>query len=178
MVYFMMANGFEEAEALVPFDILNRCGLDSTLVSFEQTEVVEGAHGIKVICNLLVKDLDLSDAECIVFPGGGLGTENLDNSEYTDGILKSAVEKDLLIGAICAAPSVLGKRGYLKGLKATCYPGFEEYLIDADVTGERLAVNDKIITAKGAGAAYEFGYALASALKNPEIAQTVKEKIY
>lgn len=178
MVYFMMANGFEEAEALVPFDILTRCGLDCKLVSFSTDNVVEGAHGIKVICDINVDSLDLTNAECVVFPGGGLGTENLDKSDKTDYVLKYATDNDLLIGAICAAPSILGKRGLLKGLKATCYPGFEEYLLGADVINERIACNDKIITAKGAGAAYEFGYALASSLKDSNIAQTVKEKIY
>ena len=178
MVYFMMANGFEEAEALVPFDILTRCELGCKLVSFTEDKIVEGAHGIKVICDMNVEELDLSDAECIVFPGGGLGTENLDKSDKTNNILKFALDNNLLIGAICAAPSILGKRGILKGLKATCYPGFEEYLIGADIVNERVACNDRIITAKGAGAAYEFGYALAHALGCGNLAQTVKEKIY
>ena len=178
MVYFMMANGFEEAEALVPFDILNRCGLDCKLVSFAENEIVEGAHGIKVICDMKVNELDLSDAECVIFPGGGLGTENLDKAKETDGILKYSSDHGLLIGAICAAPSILGKRGYLKGLKATCYPGFEEYLVGAEVVNERVVCAGKFITAKGAGAAYEFGYALGSILKDSKTAQTIKEKIY
>ena len=178
MVYFMMAEGFEESEALVPFDILTRCGMSCRLVSFAESEIVVGSHGIKVVADLMLKDFDLSDAECIVFPGGGRGTENLDTNPRTDLILKEAVNSKVLIGAICAAPSILGKRGYLKGLKATCYPGFEKYLIGADIKTDRVVCNDRIITAKGAGAAYDFGYALGSYLTNEKTAKEVIEKIY
>ena len=178
MTYFMLANGFEEAEALVPFDILTRCGIDCSLVSFEDSNVVTGSHRIKVITDLMIDDLNLSDAECIVFPGGGLGTENLDKNHHTDKILKEATERGLLIGAICAAPSILGKRGYLKELRATCYPGFEKYLIGCDVSSDRVVCTPNIITAKGAGAAYDFGYALASRLKDDTTAAEVIRKIY
>jgi 4-methyl-5(b-hydroxyethyl)-thiazole monophosphate biosynthesis len=174
----MMADGFEEAEALVPFDILTRCGLSCNLVSFSETEIVKGSHGISVVANMMLKDLDLSDAECIVFPGGGMGTENLDKNTEIDNIIKKAVDKGIIIGAICAAPSVLGKRGYLKGLKATCYPGFEKYLAGAEISSDRVVCSGKIITAKGAGAAFDFGYALASRLKDENTAKEVIRKIY
>ncbi|MBQ6051844.1 MAG: DJ-1/PfpI family protein [Clostridia bacterium] len=178
MIYFMMADGFEEAEALVPFDILTRCGLSCKLVSFTDSNIVRGSHGIRFIADLMLSDLDLSDADCVVFPGGGVGTQNLDNDPKTDEILKTAFNNKILIGAICAAPSVLGKRGYLNGVKATCYPGFEKYLYGADVSSDRVVCSGNIITAKGAGAAYDFGYALASYLKDSKTAEEVKEKIY
>ena len=178
MTYFMLANGFEEAEALVPFDILTRCNVQCSLVSFEESNVVQGSHGIRIIADMMLSDLDLSDAECIVFPGGGLGTENLDKNKCTDVILKEAFKRNLLIGAICAAPSILGKRGYLKGLKATCYPGFEKFLLGADVSSDRVVCTNTIITAKGAGAAFDFGYALAAYLKDENTAKEVIGKIY
>ncbi len=178
MTYFMLANGFEEAEALVPFDILTRCEINCCLVSFEESNLVTGSHGIRVLADMMLKDMDLSDAECIVFPGGGVGTENLDKNPYTDIILKEATERNLLIGAICAAPSILGKRGYLKGLKATCYPGFEKHLIGSEISTDRVVCAQKIITAKGAGAAYDFGHALASHLKDEHTANEVIRKIY
>ncbi len=178
MVYFMMADGFEEAEALVPFDILTRCGLSCKLVSFASTEVVTGAHSVKVVCDMMLSDLDLSKVECVIFPGGGKGTENLDSEPLTNRILEVVFSKGVLVGAICAAPSILGKRGYLKGFNATCYPGFEQYLNDANVMNERVVCCKNVITAKGAGAAYEFAYAIASKLKDPQTAQNVKEKIY
>ncbi len=178
MVYFMMADGFEEAEALVPFDILTRCGLLCKLVSFTETNTVTGSHGIRVVADLMLSDIDLSDADCVVFPGGGLGTENLDYNPKTDEILNFAFDNKILIGAICAAPSILGKRGYLNGVSATCYPGFEKFLYGANVSSKRVVCDGNIITAKGAGAAYDFGYALASYLKDSKTTEEVKEKIY
>ena len=178
MVYFMMADGFEEAEALVPYDILTRCGLTCKLVSITDQNVVTGSHGIRVLSDLTNKNINLSEVDCIVLPGGGIGTKNLDESKFVDSVLKYAFDSNLIICAICAAPSILGKRGYLNGVKATCYPGYEKYLTGALLNGDRVVCDGNIITAKGAGAAYEFGAAIASILKDPQTSKSVIEKIY
>ena len=92
MVYFMMADGFEEAEALVPYDILTRCGLTCKLVSITDQNVVTGSHGIRVLSDLTNKNINLSEVDCIVLPGGGIGTKNLDESKFVDSVLKYAFE--------------------------------------------------------------------------------------
>jgi len=178
MIYFFIAPGFEEAEALVPFDYLCRANKKCVLVSFSDSLTVSGSHGIKVVCDMMSADLDISDAECIVFPGGGDGTKNLDKHPMTDKILEKAVKMNIYIAAICAAPSILGKRGLLEGKNAVCYPGFEKYLNGAKISGNRVVADGKIITAKGAGAAYDFGYTLACLLADKNAADTIKERIY
>ena len=177
MTYFMLANGFEEAEALVPFDILTRCEINCCLVSFEESNLVTGSHGIRVLADMMLKDMDLSDAECIVFPGGGVGTENLDKNPYTDIILKEATERNLLIGAICAAPVVLAKEGLLQEKRATCYPDKAEELGDSYVD-EDVVVDLPFVTGKSAGVAQQFALQLIEELRGKEAADEVAAKVY
>jgi len=174
MVYIFLANGFEECEALCPWDILKRGGVDVSLVSVNPVLAVTGAHGITVVADKTLSEIRAEDAEMLVFPGGMPGTSNIDADVRTDALVNYAVKNGLYIGAICAAPMILGKRGVLCGKKATCFPGFEEYLVGAELSSERVVKDGKIITSKGAGAAYEFGFELLSVLKGSETAKKVK----
>jgi 4-methyl-5(b-hydroxyethyl)-thiazole monophosphate biosynthesis len=107
------------------------------------------------------------------------GSTNLDNSKTVDAALKAASKNDAFLCAICAAPLVLGKRGYLQGKKAVCYPGFENFLEGAEVQTDCGVVRDcKVITAKGMGVALEFGLALVTALKDAETAAKIKASIF
>lgn len=161
-ICLFLANGFEETEAIAPLDLLRRTGADIFTVGIGGKEVV-GAHGIT-----LVADLDdgetLPECDAVVLPGGMPGTINLERSETVSKTVDSVAKKGGYLCAICAAPSVLGKKGLLKGKRATCYMGFEETLVGATVTGELVETDGRVITAKGAGAAVEFGLAIVEAI--------------
>ena len=174
MVYVFLAEGFEEVEALAPVDILRRAGLSVQTVGIGGRTVV-GAHGITVEADVAEDDLSFADVQAIVLPGGMPGTKNLDASQTVDKALSLAVEKNWVIAAICAAPSVLGHRGLLKGIRATCFPGFEKELAGAILTNEAVVTDGRIVTARGAGVALEFGFRLVDLLVSPEKAASLRE---
>ena len=163
MVYILLANGFEEVEAFAPLDVLRRLNIDVKTAGVGGTEIC-GAHGIKVTCDVAAEGIALSDVGGVILPGGMPGTKNLQADTKVNEITDYCFEKGLLVSAICAAPMILGQKGILKGCEATCFPGFEQYLEGAEVTGKSVAVNGNIITGKGAGAALEFGAAIADFL--------------
>lgn len=179
MIYMFLADGFEEVEALCPLDILRRAGLEVTTVGVGGKDMIKGAHGITVqadIPDVMYRD---SAPDMIILPGGMPGSTNLDESKAVDAALRAAARKGAFLCAICAAPLVLGKRGYLDGKRAVCYPGFEELLIGATVSDSETVVKDgNIITAKGMGAAFEFGLELVRALKDNETAEKIKKSVF
>jgi 4-methyl-5(b-hydroxyethyl)-thiazole monophosphate biosynthesis len=179
MIYMFLADGFEEVEALCPLDILRRAGLEVTTVGVGGKDLIAGAHGIMVqadIPDVLYRD---SAPDMIILPGGMPGSTNLDESKTVDAALKVAAKKGAYLCAICAAPLVLGKRGYLNGKRAVCYPGFEEYLSGATVSESETVVRDgNVITAKGMGAAFEFGLELVRVLKDNETADRIKNSVF
>lgn len=174
MIYVFLADGFEEAEALVPIDIMRRGGFDVKTVGVTSAEVT-GAHGITVRCDITENKAVTDGLEAVVLPGGMPGTLNLEKSETVNKIIRFACENGLLTGAICAAPSILGKAGLLKGKRATCFPGFEKDLSGAIFTGGSLVCDGNIITAVGAGAAFDFGFALLAALKDVNTARKLAD---
>lgn len=164
MIYAFLADGFEETEAIAPIDILKRCGKEVVTVGIGGGEIT-GSHGITVITDIIDSDVILTDkVEMIVLPGGMPGTLNLEKSEAVQAAIGFCAENGKYIGAICAAPSILGKLGLLDGKKATCFPGFEQFLTGADFTGDAVNTDGNIITARGAGVAIDFGLALAKVL--------------
>ena len=177
MVYVMLADGFEEIEAISPIDILRRAGIDVTTVSITDSVVVTGAHNIKVTADTTISQIVPDDMQMLILPGG-MGHELLDASNEVHALINHALANDKYIAAICAAPSILGKKMILEGKKATCFPGFEKYLFGAEITGEKVAVDGKIITGKGPGAAAEFGFELVKVLKDStsadELAKTMQ----
>ena len=174
MVYVFLANGFEETEAIAPIDILRRCGLDVVTVGIGE-EVITGSHGISVIPDITEVDFAPSeDIDMIVLPGGMPGTLNLEKSRTVQDAIDYCTENGKYIGAICAAPSVLGKKNLLTGKKATCFPGFEDFLLGAEFTGAPVEADGKIITARGAGVAVEFGLKLAEVLKGSAASDKVR----
>ncbi len=179
MIYMFLADGFEEIEALCPLDILRRAGLEVTTVGIGGKDVIRGAHGIIVhadIPDVMYRD---SSPDMLILPGGMPGSKNLDESRIVDSALRAASRKGAYLAAICAAPMVLGKRGYLEGKRAVCFPGFEEYLTGATVDVENTVVRDgNIITAKGMGAAFDFGLELVRCFKDDGTAEKVKESVF
>ena len=204
MIYMFLAPGFEEVEALAPLDLLRRAGLQVTTVAVREADInkrieslfrtgvsatnlwdespqVTGAHGITVMADITESTFSqklLSDfaPEAVILPGGMPGTTNLDASPTVERALEMAAASGALLCAICAAPLVLGKRGYLAGKRATCYPGFEDYLAGATVGGKVIR-DGKIITAAGMGVAQEFGLEIISALVSPEKAGEIRTAI-
>ena len=176
MIAVLLADGFEEIEALTPVDMLRRAGLTVLTVGIT-SKVAVGAHGISVICDKLPDEIDLDMISTVILPGGMPGSLNLDASPFTDKILESVNARGGRIAAICAAPLVLGRRGLLAGKRATCYPGFESELAGATVTDESVVTDDNITTAKGMGVALEFSKELISLLVTKEKAEELSSAI-
>ena len=164
MFYIFLADGFEECEALVPVDILRRENIEVKTVGIGG-KTVTGAHGITVNCDLLAEEVDKSEISAVIFPGGMPGSLNLDASPFTDKFIEAAIKNGGRLAAICAAPLVLGRRGLLRGKRATCFPGFESELIGATPTGEAVVTDGSITTARDFRAAVAFGDELARLLK-------------
>ena len=176
MIYMFLAEGFEEVEALAPLDLIRRAGLEIKTVGVGAKTVV-GSHGIPVVADMTDTDYSDDAPDMVILPGGMPGTKNLDASETVHKAIAAATKNGAYVCAICAAPMILGKLGLLVGKTATCFPGFEEYLAGAIVTGQKVAVDGKIITAKGMGAGIEFGLAIVAALKDEATANELAKAI-
>lgn len=177
MVYVFLADGFEELEAMAPIDILRRAKQEVLTVGVTG-KTVTGSHNIPVICDKTIDDIgENTDFDAIILPGGMPGTVNLENNKEVLKILDLAYEKNLIIGAICAAPSILGHKGILKGKNATCFNGFEKDLIGANVLSKPVVADKNIITAFGAGAAFEFGFAMLCALTDEDTSETIRKNM-
>lgn len=178
MVYILLAPGFEEAEALVPVDMLRRANIETATVSITG-EPVPGSHGVTVTANITLDRVDLSRADMIVLPGGGPGYKNLGKEPRVEELVRKAAEKGLWLAAICAAPTLLGRWGLLEGKDAVCYPGMEEGLTGAQPRMDRgVVVDGKVITGRAAGSAFDFGLALVEALAGAAEADQVRHGIY
>ncbi|MDO4159625.1 MAG: DJ-1/PfpI family protein [Prevotellaceae bacterium] len=174
-VYEFLGTGFEDIEALIPLDIMRRGGVDFKLVSITGNKVVESSHGVKIEADLLFEEADLSDADLLMLPGGLPGADNLNAHEGLKKALVEQNEKGKLIGAICAAPLVLGGLGLVKGKRATCYPGFEKFLTGAEYTQELFTVDGNIITGEGPAATLPYAYKLLSILTNEETSRGIQD---
>lgn len=178
MVYILLAPGFEEAEALVPVDMLRRANIETALVSLTG-ESVCGSHNVAVVADTTLDKVDLSRAEMVVLPGGGVGVKNLGAEPAVETLVRKAVDQGIWVAAICAAPTLLGRWGYLTGKQAVCYPGMEGGLNGAQAQMEQgVVVDGKIITGRAAGSAFAFGFALVAALAGQEAADKVRHAIY
>ncbi|WP_294617913.1 DJ-1 family glyoxalase III [uncultured Bacteroides sp.] len=174
-VYVFFADGFEEVEAFTSVDVLKRAGLNVEMITVTPGEIVTGAHGIPVLCDKNIVNCDFFDADLVVLPGGMPGAATLGECDDLRRLVVRFAEQGKPIAAICAAPMVLGKLGLLKGRKATCYPGFEQYLEGAVCTGAMVERDGNIITGKGPGAAMEFALAIVELLQGKEKVAELKE---
>ena len=176
-VAVLFATGYEEVEALTVVDILRRAGIETTMVSTTKDILVESSHAVKIQTDILFENVNFDQYDMLVLPGGGRGVELLDQFEPLDDLLKNFSHKNKYIGAICAAPSILGKRGLLRGRKACSYPTFEKYLLDADIQKEPAVIDGKIITGRGMGCSTEFALSLVAVLINKSTAEELAKKI-
>ena len=175
-VYVFLADGFEDVEALIPVDVLRRGGVDVTTVSIMGDYLVESAHGVRMMADILIEDADVSDADLLFLPGGMPGASNLYGNKRVREAVKLQAEKGKKIAAICAAPAVvLAQLGLLDGRRATCYPGFEQMLAKATYTGDLVSVDGNITTGEGPAAAFPFAYELLGQLVDSQTASQIAE---
>lgn len=160
-IAIFFAKGYEEIEALAVVDLCRRLGLAIDMVSVTEEKEVEGGHGIVVRADTTFSQLDFDRYDMLILPGGGDGTKNLE----AHGALMAKVDEfysaGKYIAAICAAPSILGHRGILKGRRACCYPSFESHLEGATVTDGPVEIDGNVVTSRGMGTAIDFGLAVA-----------------
>ena len=177
MIYMLLGTGFEETEAIAPLDLLRRAGLKVCTVGING-KIVYGSHGIGIESDLLLGEMDLTDLEMIIVPGGLGGVASVRASSQAMDALRFAHENGKYLAAICAGPTVLADLGITDGVNCTCYPGCESGMGTAIMQENRAAVRDgKLITGTSAGCAIPFGLALIKALKGEETARTVTDQI-
>jgi 4-methyl-5(b-hydroxyethyl)-thiazole monophosphate biosynthesis len=176
MVYVFLADGFEIIEALAPVDMMTRAGIEVKTVGVTG-DMVASSCGVQVKSDMNIDDFDFYDVEAIVLPGGMPGTLNLENCDKVQSAINNAVNIDVPVCAICAAPSILGHKGLLSGREATCFPGFEESLEGATLSNEYVITDGNFITARGAGVCIDFGLEIVKKLRGTDAAETVRKQI-
>ena len=178
-IAIFFATGYEEIEALTVVNICRRLGLTIDMVSVTEENIVAGSHGIGVKMDKTFSQADFEAYDMLVLPGGMPGTRNLEACEPLMEQLDAFYEKGKYIGAICAAPSIFGHRGFLKGRKACSYPTSESQLEGAQVTAGPVEIDGNVVTSRGMGTAIDFGLAVAELFVGKEkVAELAKGIVY
>jgi len=172
-----LANGFEEIEVIVPVDVWRRAGFDVQTVSLTNELIVTGAHQISVLADGLFDETDTSDADMIFLPGGMPGAKNLDSHTGLRNLIVSMAQQGKVLGAICAAPLVLGHNQLLEGKRATCFPGFEKELHGAKHTGSSVETDGNIVTGKGPGIAMQFALTIVARFLGESFLKELESKM-
>ena len=177
MIYMLLGTGFEETEAIAPLDLLRRAGLSVATVGING-KTVTGSHGIPVVADLEIAEMDLTNMEMVILPGGLKGVASIRASRPAMDAVRYAWENGKYTAAICAGPTVLADLGIPDGKNATCYPGCEGQMGSANMVPGAAAVTDgKLITGTSAGCAIPFGLALLDAMKGQEAADAIAAQI-
>ena len=177
MVYMLLGTGFEETEAIAPLDLLRRAGVEVLTVGI-QGKTVYGGHGIGVEADITIDQMDLTNLEMIILPGGLGGVASIRGCKAAMDAVSFAWDNDKFVAAICAGPTVLADLGITAGCNCTCYPGCESGMGSANMIPDAPCVRDgKLITGTSAGCAIPFGLMLIEALKGEAAASAVKEQI-
>ncbi len=176
-VCVFLAEGMEEIEALTVVDLCRRADIELSTVSITDVKEVTSSHNIMVQADELLSDINFDEVDMIVLPGGMPGTLNLEACEALMTQVDAFDREGRYLAAICAAPSILGHRGLLKGRSACCYPSFESHLEGAQVTDSRVEVSEHIITSRGMGTAIEFALAIVARMKGSACAEKIKQAI-
>lgn len=176
-VAVFFGTGYEEIEALTVVDILRRAGIETSMVSITGEKKVTSSHKVTVEMDELLENLDFNSVDVIVLPGGMPGTKNLEACEPLMTQVDSFYQKGKVVAAVCAAPSILGHRGILKGKKACSFPSFESHLEGAEVSSQPAVIDGNVITGRGMGAAVPFGLAILEKLQGRETAKKMAETI-
>lgn len=177
MVLVFFGAGFEEVEALTPVDVLRRAGIDVKMVGVDG-DSIEGGHGICIEMNQKIDAIGvLEDVEMIILPGGVPGIDNLMKSEKLKGLVAEALDKNIYVAAICAAPTVLEAWGLIKGRQITVYPSHASSIVTAHLLDEDVVVDGNLITGRGVGVATAFSLELVKQLKGADVANNLGRKM-
>ncbi len=177
MVYMLLGTGFEETEAIAPLDLLRRAGIEALTVGLNG-RIVTGSHGIGIEADIEIAEMDLTNLEMIILPGGLGGVASIRSCKEAMDAIRFAADNGKFVAAICAAPTILAQLGITEGKNATCYPGCEEDMGNAVMIPNAAAVRDgRIITGASAGCAIPFGLKLIEALKGPSAAEAIVKQI-
>ncbi len=177
MVYILLGNGFEETEAIAPLDLLRRAQIPAMTVGLNG-KAITGGHGISVNADITIEEMDLTDLDMIVLPGGLGGVASIKGCPAAMDAVRFAWENGKFVAAICAAPTILASLGITDGKNAVCYPGCEENMGNAFMHNDIPCIRDgNLITGASAGCAVSFGLMLVAALKGGDAAKAVKEQI-
>ena len=171
-VAIICAQGLEECEGLITYDLLTRAGIETHLLGLD--DPITSSHKLTFKTNYLLKEINILDYDCLVLPGGMPGTNNLENSKEVSNAIDLFASNNKLIAAICAAPSILIHKGLLNDNEFTCYPGFESGKTRIDVKAHQYK---NIITGNGLGGAFEFSYLIIKNLLGEEKAIEIFKKI-
>lgn len=178
MVYVLLGEGFEEMEVIIPVGLLRRAKLEVALVTLDKP-LVTGGQGMGLQADMTLADVKLDNMEMLVVPGGLGGVDSIRNSQEAMELIKKTWETDALIGAICAAPTILADCGITDGVQTVCYPAFEDKMGAAISVLDKPAIRDgRIITSKAAGTSFDFGLELVAALKGKEVADKIGGRVY
>ena len=178
MVCILLGTGFEEAEALVPADMLRRAKVPVCMAGVDGMNVT-GAHDITVAADCSVADVNVDELELLFLPGGLGGVDAIKSSPAAMELIRQTHEKGIKLAAICAAPTILAELGYLDGKQAVCYPSMLDQLTGADTAhGQHVVVDGNIITGEAAGSVFTFGFKLIEVLKGTEKAKKVCDSVY
>lgn len=170
MVAILLGKGFEEAEAVVPADLLRRAGVEVRLVGVGGRQIT-GSHGITITADLTLEELDRDQVELLMLPGGMGGVETLSGDVRAQALIQHCYNEGRWLAAICAAPTILANLGMLDRRRAVCYPGLEELMGSAVVQrGSTVVVDGHIVTGEGPGSAFPFGLKLVEILRGSEAA--------
>ena len=177
MVYMLLGTGFEETEAIAPIDLLRRAGVEVLTVGING-KIITGSHKIRIETDITLDEMDLTNLEMIIIPGGLGGVASLRACPAALDALKFGWENGKYVAAICAGPTVLADLGITEGRHATCYPGQEKNMKNAIMETDKACVVDgNLITGTSAGCAISFGLALVEALRGKETAEEIKKQI-
>lgn len=171
-----LADGFEEIEAVTVIDVLRRAGIGVTSVFLRKNPVI-GSHAIAVTADKSIDDIQLSEFDCIVLPGGMPGSSNLKEDARVIGIIREFAGSGKITAALCAAPLVLGHAGVLAGKRATCFPGFEDQMTGAIAVADPVVRDGRVITGKGPGCAIPFALELVAVLAGAGEARNLSESM-
>lgn len=172
-----LADGFEEVEAIAVIDLLRRAKVEVTTVSIMGRIEVMGSHSIPVKADKLFDDVNYDEYDMLFLPGGGIGTKNLKACKELAEVIKTFNDKKKYLAAICAAPTVYGEMGLLKGRKACCYPGMEDGLLGATPTTNKVEMDGHFITSRGAGTAMDLGLKLVSVFNGAKASEDLAKTV-
>ena len=176
MVYMLLGTGFEETEAIAPLDLLRRAGISVATVGLNG-KTIFGGHGIGVTADIEIGEMDLTNLDMILLPGGLGGVASIRACKEAMEAIRFAWENDKFVAAICAGPTVLADLGFTDGKNATCYPGCESQMGSANMMAQAAVRDGKLITGTSAGCAIPFGLALIEALKGQDEADRIASQI-